>query len=302
MPARRVFISYRRGETTIYAGRLFDGLTAHLGDDQVFMDVDAIEPGTDFVDHIEREVGNCEILIALIGREWAEVTDEEGNRRLDDPQDFVRLEIATGLGRDIRVIPVLVQGAPMPRAEQLPDDIKSLARRNALEIGDLRWRYDFARLLEVIQKVCQGASVKHAIETSGVREFVPPPEPSPATDTTAAVRPPPDLADAPPTEAAPAAVRLVFVEEQPVPGRERQVEDGMIVGRTEGDVKLGDPQVSRRHAVIRLAGQKAVVEDLGSTNGTFVNEERIDAPRTLAAGDRVRFGAAVWRLRPAPGS
>ena len=95
MAGRRIFISYRRGETTIYAGRLFDSLSMRLGEEDVFMDVDALEPGVDFVEHIEREVGSCQILIALIGREWAHVTDADGNRRLEDPQDFVRLELAT---------------------------------------------------------------------------------------------------------------------------------------------------------------------------------------------------------------
>ena len=272
MAARRVFISYRRGETTIYAGRLFDGLTAELGADQVFMDVDAIEPGADFVEHIEREVGACEILIALIGRNWVDVTDAEGQRRLEDPQDFVRLELSTGLSRDIRVIPVLVQGARMPRAEQLPDDLKSLARRNALEIEDIRWRYDFARLVEVIQKVNQGVSVGKAIETSGVRSFVPPP-------------------------AAAAAEQFVFVEEKPFAGKERPVKDGMTIGRTDADVLLADPQVSRRHALVRLVDSRPVVEDLGSTNGTYVNEEPVTEPRELAVGDLVRFGTNAWRLR-----
>lgn len=267
MPGRRVFISYRRGDTTIYAGRLFDSLAAALGDDQVFMDLDAIEPGADFVEHIEREVGNCEILLALIGRGWVDVTDAEGRRRLEDEQDFVRLELATGLSRDIRVIPVLVQGAPMPRAEQLPEDLKTLARRNAIEIGDERWRQDFGRLLEVIQKVCQGQPVNRAIELSGLRAFVPPP--------------------------------LVFFEEKPRPGRELPVEDGMTIGRTDGDVLLADPQVSRRHAVVRLVDSRAVLEDLGSTNGTFVNEERIEGRRDLEVGDMVRFGAIAWRLKPA---
>src|SRR3712207_7691642 len=158
MGGRRIFIRYRRGESTIYAGRLYDGLSARLGDQDVFMDVDAIEPGVDFVEYIEREVGACEILIALIGRDWATVTDAQGVRRLDDPQDFVRLELATGLRRDIRVIPVLVQGATMPRADELPEDLKPLARRNALEIADLRWRQDFQRLWEVVEKVLEGAS------------------------------------------------------------------------------------------------------------------------------------------------
>lgn len=279
MAGRRIFISYRRGESTIYAGRLYDALAAKAGEEDVFMDVDALEPGVDFVEHIEREVGACEVLIALIGRDWVNVTDAEGNLRLEDPQDFVRLELATGLQRDIRVIPVLVQGAKMPRADELPDDLKPLARRNALEIADLRWRHDFARLWEVVEKVLEGASVPRAIELSGVRNFVPPPEPEPCDDD----------------EPCP----LVFVQERPVGGAEYPVEDGMTIGRTSGDVLIADPQVSRRHAVVRLPGPRPVVEDLGSTNGTFVNGEQLTGPRELEVGDEVRFGAVLWRLRPA---
>ena len=288
MPGRRIFISYRRGDTTIYAGRLFDSLCALAGDDEVFMDIDAIEPGADFVDHIEREVGSCEVLIALIGRDWLDARDAQGERRLDDPDDWVRLELKAGLDRDIRVIPVLVQGASMPRASDLPDDLSRLARRNALEIGDVRWRYDFQRLWEVTEKVLDGASVGRAIELSGVRNFVsPPPETAHAGQ--------PDGAK--PVEA---GRPLVFVQEKPVAGDEHPVEDGMTIGRTDGDVLLADPQVSRRHARVRLEGANPVLEDLGSRNGTFVNDERVTDPRELEVGDLVRFGTVAWRLKPAP--
>jgi hypothetical protein len=287
MPGRRIFISYRRGDTTIYAGRLFDSLCMRLGDEEVFMDLDAIEPGADFVEHIEREVGSCEVLIALIGRDWLEATDAQGNRRLDDDADWVRLELETGLNRDIRVIPVLVQGAEMPRADQLPGDLAKLARRNALEIGDTRWRYDFDRLMEVIEKVLEGNSVPKAIELSGVRNFVPPPT---AGDGKAHD----------PDTRAPGTVPLVLVQEKPFAGKEHPLEDELTFGRTDGDVLLPDPQVSRRHATVRLEEGHPVIEDLGSTNGTFVNGEQISAPRELEVGDQVRIGAVALRLKPAP--
>ena len=277
MPGRRIFISYRRGDTTIYAGRLHDSLCMRLGGEEVFMDLDAIEPGADFVEHIEREVGSCEVLIALIGRDWVDARDADGARRLEDPDDWVRLELETGLNRDIRVIPVLVQGATMPRSDELPGDLAKLARRNALEIGDTRWRYDFDRLMEVIEKVLEGNSVPKAIELSGVRNFVPPPEP-PAT----------------------ADVPLVLVQEKPVPGKEHPLEDGLTLGRTDADVLLPDPQVSRRHAVVHLNDEGPAIEDLGSTNGTFVNDEQINGPRKLEVGDLVRLGAVAFRLKPAP--
>jgi FHA domain/TIR domain len=277
MPGRRIFISYRRGDTTIYAGRLHDSLCMRIGDEEVFMDLDAIEPGADFVEHIEREVGSCEVLIALIGRDWIDARDVDGQRRLEDPDDWVRLELEAGLNRDIRVIPVLVQGATMPRSDELPGDLAKLARRNALEIGDTRWRYDFDRLMEVIEKVLEGNSVPKAIELSGVRNFVPPPQPEPAGD-----------------------VPLILVQEKPFPGKEHPLEDGLTLGRTDADVLLPDPQVSRRHAVLHLGEDGPTIEDLGSTNGTFVNDEQVNGPRRLEVGDLVRLGAVAFRLKPAP--
>ena len=163
----RIFISYRRGDSSAHAGRLSDRLAAEFGDQHVFMDVDTIEPGADFVDYIDEAVGSCDVLIALIGDEWLEARDDTGNRRLEDPDDFVRLEVAAGLARDIRVIPVLVEGAVMPRAHELPEPIRTLARRNALEISDLRWRHDAGRLIETIHKVLGGQPTGDAIAEAG---------------------------------------------------------------------------------------------------------------------------------------
>jgi hypothetical protein len=104
----RIFISYRREDSGASAGRLHDRLREHFGRDNVFMDIDTIEPGLDFTDVIERTVASCDVLIALIGRQWLTSTDAAGQRRLDNPEDFVRLEIAAALKRNIRVIPALV--------------------------------------------------------------------------------------------------------------------------------------------------------------------------------------------------
>src|SRR5947209_11577218 len=154
-----IFVSYRRDDSAGHAGRLFDRLGAHFGDDQIFMDIDHIEPGEDFARVIEDAVGSCEILIALIGRSWLTSRDE-AERRLDNPNDFVRLEIATALARGVRVIPVLVQGAQVPRPQDLPEDLLSLSRRNALELSDLRWKYDVDQLIGALEKVLarQGTS------------------------------------------------------------------------------------------------------------------------------------------------
>lgn len=152
----RIFISYRRQETSYPAGWLFDRLVEHYGDGQVFKDVDSVEPGDDFVDVLRTAVGSCEALLALIGARWATITDEEGRRRLDSPDDFVRLEIETALERNIRVIPILVDGAAMPQVEQLPPSLTKLARRQALELSPSRFEYDTNRLLKVLSKTLGG--------------------------------------------------------------------------------------------------------------------------------------------------
>ena len=153
-----IFISYRREESAGHAGRIYDRLRERFGRDRVFMDVSAIEPGVDFVEAIDRAVGSCAVLLVIIGRQWLNCTDAAGRRRLDDPQDFIRLEVGTALRRNIRVIPVLVQGATMPGEADLPDDLKLLARRNAIEINDTHWDSDLAQLVETLSRVLEGAA------------------------------------------------------------------------------------------------------------------------------------------------
>ena len=147
-----IFISYRRDDTAGHAGRLYDRLSAHFGSGRVFIDVDLIEQGEDFAQVIEDAVGSCDVLLALIGRNWLTIRDEIG-LRLDNSNDFVRLELAAALARGVRVIPVLVQGARMPRPQDLPEDLLPLSRRNALELSDLRWKHDVDQLLSALEKI-----------------------------------------------------------------------------------------------------------------------------------------------------
>jgi hypothetical protein len=146
----RVFISYRREETAYAAGWLFDRLVAHLGRNQVFKDVDSIQLGDDFIEVISAAVGSCDVLLALIGNEWLTITDADGRRRLDDPDDFVRVEIEAALRRRVRVIPVLTDEARMPRADELPASLATLVRRQALELSPARFEFDTSRLLSVL--------------------------------------------------------------------------------------------------------------------------------------------------------
>jgi len=142
----RIFISYRRNSTNAEAGRLYSDLRTEFGLENVFMDVVGIEPGRDFRKVIDEKIGSCEVFLSIIGRDWLESKDDDGQRRLDNPMDFIRLETAAALKRGIRVVPVLVQGAVMPRAEQLPDDMKELAYRHAAELTHDRWLSDLRML------------------------------------------------------------------------------------------------------------------------------------------------------------
>lgn len=147
---RPIFVSYRREDAEGEAGRLFDDLVSHFGEDAVFLDVAAIEVGRDFRKEIDESIATCGVLLAIIGKDWIDAKNEGGQRRLDDPSDFVRLETASALKRDIPVIPVLVHGAKMPRPEQLPDDLKELAFRNGVELTHARWRSDLELLIKAL--------------------------------------------------------------------------------------------------------------------------------------------------------
>ncbi|MDT7809555.1 MAG: hypothetical protein QOJ70_3368 [Acidobacteriota bacterium] len=152
MSGGNIFLNYRRDDSAGYAGRLFDRLNGHFPD-CVFRDVTGIALGRDFVKEIERKLDLCNVLIVVIGNQWLSLEDEVHHRRIDDPNDFVRLEVATGLRRDIRVIPVLVSGARMPHPSELPDDLKSLAQRNALEITEPDFDNDVARLIRELERI-----------------------------------------------------------------------------------------------------------------------------------------------------
>jgi hypothetical protein len=164
-----IFVSYRRQDSQSAAGRLTDHLKEHLAGVPIFRDVETIEPGVDFLDAIGRALQSCGVLIAVIGPRWASITDDSGKRRLDDPNDYTRLEIATALKREgVRVIPVLVDGAGIPTTDALPPDLESLARRNAIELSDKRWEYDVSQLVNTLRNVL------------GVPEPSPEPMPKPA--------------------------------------------------------------------------------------------------------------------------
>ncbi len=154
--AQKVFISYRREDSAAYAGRIYDAIVACFGEDNVFMDVE-LEPGVDFVERITEVVSGCAALVVVIGPNWASAADGDGTPRLHDPADFVRREVGAAIRRaDVTVIPVLVNKATMPRAAELPEELQPLARRNALELSDGRWRYDVGRLTARLEELLAG--------------------------------------------------------------------------------------------------------------------------------------------------
>jgi hypothetical protein len=148
-----VFINYRRADSGPSVGRLTDDLKEQLPGVRVFRDVTEIHPGEDFRAAIEQELADTKVVLAVIGRSWLTLTAKDGKRRLDDPADLVAVELAAALKAKICVIPVLVDGAQMPDAAELPEPIRHLAARQALEITDTRWQYDIQQLVKVVHRV-----------------------------------------------------------------------------------------------------------------------------------------------------
>jgi TIR domain len=163
-----IFLSYRREDAAPYARLLQFQLSERFSDARVFMDLDSIEAGLDFAEVIREAVGSCVVLVALIGRQWATLVDEDGHRRLDDPDDYVRFEVQTALERGVRVVPVLVDGARPLRQQQLPFGLHKLARLNALELSYGRYQYDADRLLDLIQRVLDAAAETGTADKSHV--------------------------------------------------------------------------------------------------------------------------------------
>jgi hypothetical protein len=119
----------------------------------VFMDIDSVPLGIDFVEHVTEQIGRCSAVVVMIGRQWLTVTDKRGRRRLDLEEDLVRVEIASALQRRIPVIPVLVQDADMPSADDLPESIRLLARRNGITLTGAAWRAGVDRLIKELDRV-----------------------------------------------------------------------------------------------------------------------------------------------------
>lgn len=151
-PGKAIFVSYRRSDSSDVTGRIYDRLVQHFGRESVFKDVDSIPLGVDFRSHLADSVGRCSVLLAVMGTRWMVQRTATDETSLEDIRDFVRIEIEAALERNVPIIPVLVQGATMPRESNLPETLRSFAYHNAICIRpDPDFHQDCARLIKGIE-------------------------------------------------------------------------------------------------------------------------------------------------------
>ncbi len=148
-----IFISYRRDDSRHVAGRLADDLASAFGAESIFRDIEGISLGLDFTQALDTALASCSVMLVLIGPNWLTIQNAQGQRRLDLPEDWIRQEIATALRRNVRVVPVLIEGTPLPQVSDLPDDLKPLVRRQSMDLSDARWRGDLQRLIDTLARV-----------------------------------------------------------------------------------------------------------------------------------------------------
>jgi hypothetical protein len=163
-----IFLSYRRDDSSGWAGRLYEHLVAEWGPSQVFMDIDAIAPGEDFREAIARTMQTCDVVMVVIGPNWVGAPDDAGNRRLDDEGDNHRAEVVAALKADVRVIPVLVGGSAMPKVSELPDPLKDLAYRNAAVLEDRRFAVDVRGLRDALRQFADDLARERSAEEEPV--------------------------------------------------------------------------------------------------------------------------------------
>jgi hypothetical protein len=149
----KIFISYRRADSADVTGRIYEHLARRFSKTGIFLDVCSIPPAADFPVFIQEKIANSRLMLVIIGPQWATITGRDGERRLGNPSDFVRQEVAAALAKHLPVIPVLVSGAEMPGAAQLPDDLKALATKNAVRLRpEPDFKADIANLIQAIQQ------------------------------------------------------------------------------------------------------------------------------------------------------
>ena len=259
-PVKRIFLSYRRSDCQPQANAINDGLRHRLASAKIFMDVDSIPAGVDFEQHIREEIQICDVVLVVIGDDWLSASDREGRRRIDDPDDFVRLEIEAAFASPrVSVVPVLVERAEMPRSADLPESIKRLARINAIELSDQRWSSDIERLASEIKRLqeYQEARAQRVEQVPPAGEINPPE----ATRVTPNMR----LADV-----AAEAVRAV-VESMPGVFRTKDVSEhpytryahGAVAGASNYHTMIGR-YLAANHVQLTLAAPEPATDNRGA--------------------------------------
>ena len=277
----KLFISCRREDSAGVAGRLFDRLQSHFGRGSVFIDVDSIPFGVDFRKHLADAVSKCDALLAVIGDRWA-ATGPDGQGRLNDPKDFVRIEIEAALARNIPVIPILVGKTPMPREEDLPPSLRPLACRNACNVdAGPDFHAHLGRLIRGLEQV------EKRVAAEGV---------SGVTDGSAGAAAGDSLA--------PEGSRTslgVEVVSGPSQGTTYELaKDRVLIGRSpDCDIALRVPEMSRYHAQFIRTDDGYSLEDLGTSNGSYINGQRVVDRVPLQDGDRIHAGAVILVYRRA---
>lgn len=237
----RVFVSYRRDDVPDATDRLATSLVKRLGKDQVFLDVDSIDIGAPFAKVVGSWIDRCDALLAVIGRSWLDAKDDEGKRRLENPQDYVRLEIEAGLDRDVRVVPLLIHGTRMPKSSELPESLVPLLDRNAVELSRAHWEFDVDRLVAALDRIPVHESPGATAEKGGIDDELAAGEsgeratPQPETSATAATEDEAAEDSAAAKEAAePERGRSATRDVVPVPPQER------------GQAEMGHPDETAR--------------------------------------------------------
>ncbi len=170
---KNVFISYRVQDSAGETGRLVDALKDAFYDDQIFVDIEKLEPGVDFTEALAKSLDSCDILLAIIGTEWAGRADSHNITRINKPDDWVRIELETALKRNIRLIPVLVSGASLPTVNEIPESLLPLLKRQTIELSNKRWKYDTEQLINFLERLGMERKKQNG------SYFPPPPLPQP---------------------------------------------------------------------------------------------------------------------------
>jgi hypothetical protein len=275
----KLFISYRREDSAGLTGRLFDRLQSHFGRESVFIDVDSIPFGVDFRNHLTDAVGKCDALLAVIGDRWTTIS-HGGEARLDDPNDFVRVEIEAALARNIPVIPVLVGKTPMPHEEDLTPSLRPLIYRQAcnLDLGqDFHVHVD--RLIRGLEQLGyqrntqanMGLTAEEPHQVPGVLK-------PPGTNTIRSV---------------------VEIVSGPAKGTTYELtKDRVLIGRgTDCDINRFGPEISHYHAQFVRTEDGYQIEDLRTRNGTHINGSEVRGRVLLHSGDRIHVGATILVYR-----